>query len=344
MKTNFETIIIGGGQAGLSVGRYLKSLNREFVILEQTQEVGTTWKNRYDSLVLDSFAKYSQLEDFPFKGDGMHQPTKDEVVEYLKSFKEHFDLNINLNTRVIKVEKNNDHFTVETDKGTYISKFVVLATGPFHTPYVPEFADKISPAIHQIHSSEYKNPKMLPPGRTLVVGKGNSGSEITEELSNTGRDVLFSYKGKLKTVQSTHFSQWLAYTVGLAHIPRHTLLGKLILWYTKGKSVGMDTKVFLKSPHIILVGECLGVEDGMVRCETGKIENIANIIWATGYKEDFSVLSVPGFNPHSQKRGVTNVKGLYVLNMRWQYSKSSSHLAGISRDASYIAKYIANNA
>ena len=333
-------IIVGGGQAGLSVGRYLKEFGHPFIILDKNDGIGVSWRNRYDSLVLDSFAKYSQLEDFPFNIDPMRQASKDEVVSYLQSFAKYYDITPHFYTEVLNIEKHNNEFIVKTNKGFYKAKFVVLATGPFQQPLIPKASEYISKEICQIHSNDYKNPSQLKPGSVLVVGRGNSGTEIVEELLESSREVLFSFKGKLKSVKSSFFSQWLAYRLGLAHIPKHTIFGKLILWYTKGKAVGVDIKKLLSSPKIKIIGEFLGVADGGIIFSKGKIRKIANIIWATGYESDFSIVSIPNFNPEIQKRGVTNIRGLFLLNIRWQYSKSSSHLAGVSRDAKYIARYI----
>src|SRR3989338_7990238 len=343
MEKETETIIIGGGRAGLSVARYLKEFNRSFVILEKNKEIGESWKNRYDSLVLDSFAKYSHLESFPFPGDQMRQPQKDDVVFYLKNFAKHFDLKPEFGTKVIKIEKQEETFIIHTNKGIYKSKFLVLATGPFQTPFVPEFAKDIPKEIFQLHSDNYRNPHQLKDGPTVVIGGGNSGAEIAEEIANSGREVLFSYKRKFRSVKSSHFSQWLAYSVGLAHVPQNTLLGKLILWYTKGKAVGIDVKKLLNHPKIKSVGEFIKAENDKIHFSKVIVKNISNIIWATGYRSDFSIISIPDFDPSLQKRGVTNIPGLFVLNIRWQHSKSSSHLAGISRDAKYIAQKIANN-
>ncbi len=331
-----ETVIVGGGQAGLSVGRFLAEYKRPFVILEKNSKIGESWENKYDSLVLDSFAKYSSLEGFPFTGDPMRHAGKDEVVTYLQSFAKNYDIHPQFSTEVLKIEKDRDGFLVHTEKGVYRSKNVVLATGPFQHTHVPFSGKEIPQNIFQIHSKDYRNPAQLKPGRTLVIGGGNSGVEIVEELSSAGREVLFSYKGKLRSVRSTPLSQWLAYR----HVPKDTLLGKIIIWYTKGKSVGMDVKPLLKNKNVTSVGEFREAREGKIICGESEITDISNIIWATGYKSDFSAVSIPGFDPDTQKRGVTNVPGLYVLNIRWQYSKSSSHLAGVSRDAKYIAKDI----
>ena len=333
-----ETIIVGGGQVGLSVGRYLKEQGRQFIILEKNESIGLSWKNRYDSMQLDSFAKYSQLEGFPFPGDPMRHAKKDEVVVYLQSFAKNYNINPQFSTEVSSIEKEKDEFIVKTNRGVYRARFIVLATGPFQKAYIPKSAGNISKDIYQIHSNDYKNPAQLKEGPTLVVGAGNSGTEIVEELLESGRVVFFSYKRKLKRIKSNFFSQWLAYRLGLAHVPRGSLLGKIIIWYTKGKPVGVDVNKLLKNPHLTSVPEFKGEVPKNAK------ENIRNIIWATGYESDFSIISIPDFNPDSQKRGITNISNLFILNIRWQYSKSSSHLAGVSRDAKYIANYIIDKA
>src|SRR3989344_1411944 len=133
-----ETIIVGGGQAGLSVGRYLKEYGRPFLILEKSDSIGSAWAERYDSLVLDSFAKYGQLDGFPFPGDLMRKPTKDEVVAYLQSFAKKYGLSPQFSTEVSKIEKVDGSFLVHTNRGIYRCRFVVLATGPFHKPFLPK--------------------------------------------------------------------------------------------------------------------------------------------------------------------------------------------------------------
>src|SRR3989338_9902928 len=142
-----ETIIIGAGQAGLSVARYLKELGRPFIILEKNEYIGRSWVDRYDSLVLDSFAKYSQLEGFPFWGslwgDPLRHAGKNEVIIYLQSFAKHYNIVPEFSTEVYKIEKNKDIFIVHTNKGTYYGRFVVLATGPFQKPFIPKAAENI---------------------------------------------------------------------------------------------------------------------------------------------------------------------------------------------------------
>ncbi len=343
-ERSFSTILIGAGQAGLSVARYLKEMGKEdFLILDEGPEIGSSWKNRYDSLELDSFAKYSHLEDFHFSGDKRKRPTKDEVADYLALFAQQFGLQPIFNTKVTSISKRNGEFIIGSEKGIlYYAKSVVVATGPFHREFIPALAANIGDSVLEIHSSEYKNPEELPTGSVLVVGGGNSGAEIAEEVALSGRHVYFSYKGKLKSVGSTHLHQWLAYRLGLAHLPKKSVLGSLAVWYTKGKAVGLDIKKLLGNHRIKTVGELVGIKDGTIFCKNLAIplRDIETIIWATGFVDDFSLIEVDEFDPKKVKRGVSNISGLYLINLRWHHSKSSSHLAGVSRDAKYIAQKI----
>lgn len=341
-KVAISTVIVGAGQAGLSVARYLQEAGVSYVVLEKEKEIGTSWKNRYDSLVLDSFAQYSHLEGFPFPGDQKRQPTKDEVAQYLQSFAAKHSIVPIFDTEIFSIEKDPVGFTVTTNKTQYKAQNVVIATGPFNTPFIPPYAANLSGDVQQLHAKNYRRESDIPSGTVLVVGGGNSGSEIAKELVEKGRRILFSYKGKLKSVPSSQFSQWVAYRLGIAHVALDSLLGKLVLWYTKGKAVGMDIGVLLNNKNVISVGELIRIDsDGTVQTSNGPIkEPISAVIWSTGYMSDFSIITIADFDPMVHRRGVTNIPGLYVLNIRWQYSKSSSHLAGISRDAKYIASYI----
>ncbi len=340
-----DTIIIGGGQAGLSTARYFKEMGySDFIILDQNTRPGDSWRERYDSLELDSYARYSHLENFHFDGPQCTRPNKDDIADYLARFAKHFSIDPVFNTKVVHITKEADIFTITTiDQKTYTANNIVIATGPFHSPHIPFVSKNISDSIHQIHSSEYKNPKQLKPGTVLIIGGGNSGAEFAEEVADSGRQVYFSFRRKLRSVGSTELHQWLAYVIGIAHLPKRSLVGSLALWYTRGKAVGLNLKNILTHPRITPVGEFLEVKDNSIICKQKEIPfaDISTIVWATGFRDDFSLVHIPGFDKDSVTRGVSNIPGLYFLNLRWHHSKSSSHLAGVSRDAKYIAKKIA---
>jgi putative flavoprotein involved in K+ transport len=171
----FETVIIGGGQAGLSVGYQLAKRGRQFVILEANGRIGDSWRKRWDSLRLFTPARYNGLERFPFPADGWSFPTKDEMADYLEAYAARFELPVRTGVRVEKLYRDDDRFVVETQADIFQAENVVVAMADFQRPRVPEFAKELNPDIVQLHSYEYRNPSQLHDGGVLIVGTGNSG-------------------------------------------------------------------------------------------------------------------------------------------------------------------------
>ena len=178
-----DFIIIGGGQAGLSMGYQLKKLDLSFLILDKEKEVGASWLNRWNSLRLFTPTEFNHLEGLAFPAPKGHYPSKYEVADYFKRYKEKFQLPVQLNTLVNKVDKNNGVFAVFTDDDTLFARNIIVATGPFHLPYTPSFARHLKADILQVHSNYYNDPYQLQEGNTLVVGGGDSGFQILEELT-----------------------------------------------------------------------------------------------------------------------------------------------------------------
>ena len=182
-----DTVIIGGGQAGLALGYHLTQQSREFVILDANPRVGDAWRNRWDSLRLFTPAKYDGLPGMPFPGDPLAFPTKDELADYLEDYARHFDLPVRSGIRVDRLERAGDRYAVAAGEQHWLADNVVVATGGCQSPRTPAFADQLSAEIVQLHSSSYRTPEQLQPGDVLVVGLGNSGAEIALELSRTHR-------------------------------------------------------------------------------------------------------------------------------------------------------------
>ena len=175
MKTVYDTIIIGGGQAGLAVGYHLTRQGRDFVILEAHEQIGESWRRRWDSLKLFTPAKFSSLPGMAFPADPLHYPTKDEMADYLQSYVRRFNLPVQLGSGVKRLSREGENFIVTNGDQQLSSKQVVVATGGYHSPRVPTFAKDLDPLIHQIHSKDYQNPAQLPIADTLVVGRRQFG-------------------------------------------------------------------------------------------------------------------------------------------------------------------------
>jgi putative flavoprotein involved in K+ transport len=188
---HFETIVIGGGQAGLSLGYYLKKLGRPFVILDANERIGGSWRTRtWDSLRLFTPARYDGLPGWPFPAPGWSYPTARDTADYLEAYADRFELPVRTRTRVDRVTKVDGRYVVECGEQRLTADCVVSATGFYGTPVVPAFAPELDPRIVQMHSSEYRDPSQLRPGGVLLVGAGNSGADIAMEVSKTHRTWL----------------------------------------------------------------------------------------------------------------------------------------------------------
>ena len=183
----YDAVVVGGGQAGLAVGQQLAARDVDFVILDAERRVGDAWRRRWDSLRLFTPAAYSGLPGMGFPAPAGHLPDKDEAADYLARYAERFDLPVRLGTRAESLGWNGERYVVRANGVHYEAANVVVATGPFQRPRVPEVAARLSPAIHQLHSSQYRSPFDLPDGPALVVGAGNSGAQIALELARSRR-------------------------------------------------------------------------------------------------------------------------------------------------------------
>jgi putative flavoprotein involved in K+ transport len=191
LRNSHEVIVVGGGQAGLALGYHLANRGTDFTILEAASEPAAAWRERWDSLKLFTSARYDGLPGMDFPGDPERYPTRDEVADYLTDYARRFDLPVELNSRVEAVRRQGDRFVVELEDRTYEAQQVVIATGPFQTPLVPQLAQDLGDGVVQMHSTAYRSPESVPEGRVLVVGGGNTGFQIAEELS-ASREVHLS--------------------------------------------------------------------------------------------------------------------------------------------------------
>jgi len=341
----FETIVIGAGQAGLSVGYYLKQLNQNFLILDKGREVGESWNNRYDSLVLFTPRMYDSLPGLLLEGDPQGFPTKTEIVSYLKQYADKFNLPIKLQTEVVSVQHRENVFHIETNQGSFQSKNLVIATGAFHTPRIPSFSNKLSKDINQLHSTQYQNPSQLIEGNVLIVGGGNSGAQIAVEVSKE-KETYLAVSNKLSflpIVINKKSIFWWFDKLGLLKASTNSLVGKAI--QKKGDPIfGYELKDAIEKKEVFLKQR---VTDGVNKQITFKDLTrlkVDNIIWATGFDSIYPWLNVKEvFNEGGKiihHRGITNVNGLYFIGLPWQYRRGSAILQGVGFDAKYIVEHL----
>lgn len=341
----YDTIVIGAGQAGISIGYYLKQTDQKLIILDKSQGVGESWKERYDSLVLFTTRMYSSLPGMHLEGEKNGFPSKDEIVAYLKKYVERFDIPIQLQTDVISVLKSKNYFLIKTNQGEYQSKNLVIATGPFHTPNIPSISKGLADNINQLHSSQYKNSKQLVHGNVLVVGGGNSGAQIAVELSKE-RVTYLACSNKLVYLPLMIGKRsifWWFDKLGVLHASHTSILGKFI--QKKDDPIfRYELKHAIKQREIMLKTRVVaGKQNEIIFKDSSSLE-VNNIIWATGFRNPLKWINIKGvLNKEGRiihHRGVSPVEGLYFIGLPWQHRRGSALLQGVGNDAEYIVKQI----
>jgi putative flavoprotein involved in K+ transport len=342
MSEHHDVIVIGGGQAGLALGYHLARQGRRFAILDAGEVPAAVWRSRWDSLTLFTSARYDGLPGRPFPGDPAHYPTRDEVVEYLTDYARDFKLPVELNSRVRAVTIRERGYLVETDQRAYDADQVVIATGPFQTPRVPPIANGLAAEVHQLHSADYRRPDDIPAGPVLVVGGGNTGFQIADELAATN-EVHLAIGSRQSPLPQRIFGRDL-FTI----LTATGLMGKSV--DTKlGRRLSSRDALIGSSPRAIgkrgvhVRPRATGATGSTVTFADDTTLDPRTVIWATGFGVDYSFIDAPVFNPDGtvmHTRGVTAAPGLYFLGMPWQYTRGSALLGFVKDDAQHIADQI----
>jgi putative flavoprotein involved in K+ transport len=347
-----ETIVIGGGQAGLTAGYYLTRRGRTCLILDANERIGDAWRKRWDSLRLFTPALFSRLPGLPLPVPARSFPTKDEMADYLESYAERFELSVRNGVTVDRLSKAGGRFVVSAGESRFEAEHVIVATGAHRIPKVPAFASELDPRIVQLHSGEYLNPSQLQEGDVLLVGAGNSGAELSVELARGRRCVLAGPKVGEIPVRHGTLPGRLGFRVfrflGHRVVKTDNPIGRKL-----GAKLGSkpDPLIRTRSKDILAagverVGHVVGVDGGRPVLEDGRVLDVANVVWCTGFGMDFGWIDLPVFDEAGHPRHVRGVvesePGLYFLGLVFLYSFSSDVLPGRGRDAAYIAKHIAS--
>jgi putative flavoprotein involved in K+ transport len=343
-EATFDVVVIGAGQAGLAMGYFLKRQGRKFVILEGADSIGSAWHERWESLKLFTPRRYSGLPALPFPGDPEGYPDRDEVIAYLERYAETFELPIELSSPVRRLTRENGQFVLEVDGRRIIAEQVVVATGPFQKAFIPEPASRLEPDVFQAHSTGYRKPSDVPEGTVLVVGGGNTGFQIAEELSSTRR--VFLAIGSRQTplpqrLLGRDLFWWLT-TTRLFNTTVESRLGRKLR--TRETLIGSSPRKLQRRYGVELKPRVVDVEGRTVRFEDGSELEVDGVIWATGYRPDYSWVDVPVFDADRHlrhRRGVTDVPGLYFLGLTWQHTRGSALIGWVKDDAEFIADQIA---
>ena len=342
----YELVIIGAGQAGLAAGYWLARHDIDFVILDANARVGDSWRQRWDSLQLFTPAKYSALPGLAIPGDPYRLPNRDDMADYLEWYARVHDLPIRNGVKVSRVTRVDGLYRIETDGNTFEADNVIVATGPFQTPSIPAVSSRLSGEIVQLHSSGYRNPSQLPDGPALVVGAANSGAQIAMELAKS-RPVYLAGRsvGSMpRRVLGRDLFDWLYATV--MRPGADSILGRRIRSRVLGSTdalIGMSERDIVRA-GVTRVDRIEGARDGMPLVAGGEALDVRSIVWATGFRPDFTWIDLPilddrGFPIH--ERGVAlGQAGLFFVGLRFQYRLNSSLVGGVGADAEYVARAV----
>jgi putative flavoprotein involved in K+ transport len=347
-----DTLIVGAGQAGLSVGYHLARRGLNFVIVEANERIGDSWRNRWDSLRLFTPARYDGLPGARYPAPGWSFPTKDEIADFIEGYARRFDLPVRTGVTVDRLSSEDGRYVIASGDNRFEASNVVVASGAFRVPRIPAFAGDLDPVIMQLHSGEYRNPSQLRPGEVLVVGAGNSGAEIALEVSRAGHRTWLSGRD---------VGQEAPFRIGsppdrLLTPPVWFMLSRVLTTKTRAgrklreKALAGGTPLVRVKPKdlaaagIERVPRAAGTRDGCAVLDDGRVVHAANVIWCTGFRPDYRWLDLPGFDKNAAPvhvRGVpASQPGLYLIGEFFQHSLTSSLIGGVGRDAEHIAKHI----
>lgn len=347
-RERFDTIVVGGGNAGLAAGYYLRQRGADFVILDGGERVGDSWRRRWDSLRLFTTARYSALPGMRLPIPPSAQATKDDMADYLEAYVERMDLPVRTGVRVDRLERRNGRFLLTAGEHELEAANVIVATGSNRDPLTPSFSRDLDPSIRQLHSSEYRNPSQLRDGGVLVVGAGNSGADIAIELVNDRTTWLSGPDtGHIPFDVDRWFARHVAFHlvrfVGVHVLTIRTPIGRRVrASEKKGDPLVRVKPRWLEAAGAERVPRTVGAVEGRPQLEDGRVLDVQNVVWCTGFRKDLSWIHLPIFDERGEVRHEIGVAvdepGLAFVGLPFQYSFASEVLPGMNRDARHVVQ------
>ena len=346
-----ETLVIGGGQAGLAMGYQLSRRDLPYKIVDANHRIGDAWRNRWDSFRLFTPNRFNHLPGMPFPGYHWGFPSKNEWADYLESYARRFGLQVETGIRVERLTREGDHFVAIAGDRRFDADNVVVAMSSWQRPRVPDFASELDPRVVQLHVAEYKNPGQLQEGDVLVVGAGNSGAEIAIEVARTHKVLLSgpstgAIPFRPESVAARVLMPFIGRIIFHRVLTTGTPIGRKVRpkWISTGQPLIRVKPKDLAAAGVERVPRVTGVEDGLLQLEDGRSVDAANVIWCTGFQPGFSFVDLPVLGPQEpiHERGIVETEpGLFFIGLKFLYSVSSEQIHGVGRDADRIARRIA---
>ena len=344
-----DVVVIGGGQAGLATGYHLRRRGVRFVILEAHDRLGESWRRRWDTLMVFTPARNNGLPGMAFPGPGHRHATKDEIADYMEAYARRMELPVRTGVHVDSLEAAGDGgFVICAGSDRYEADRVVVATGAFGEPRIPDFASELRADITQLHAIAYRNPAQLAPGAVLVVGASNSGAEIAHNAASAGRqtwlsgrdtgEMPFDINGRVARAADRLFWPMIHHVLTV-----RTPMGRKVrpALQQHGGPLERIRKAELEAAGVRRVLErTVGVTDGLPRLEGGQVLDVQTVVWATGFRHDYPWIRLPVVGPDGwpvHDRGMSPAApGLAFVGLPFQFAATSSLIGGVGRDAAYV--------
>lgn len=342
-----DVLVIGAGQAGLGAAYWLQRSTDLRVLVVDSRPVGQSWLDRWDSLQLFTPRHFSALPGLSFPAGPTRSPSRQEMADYLRSYVAHFDLPVRTGVRVERLSRDGGGFLAQTSDGPVRARQVVVASGPFHLPYVPDAGRELGPAVVQRHSYDYCRPSDLPPGEVLVVGGGNSAAQLALELSST-HQVTVASPGPLWFLREDILGismYWWTLLTGVLNARSTAWISRYVM--RRGDSiVGTQLRTLIRAGRVrLLPSRVVAGHGDRVELEDGTILPVSTVLWCTGFRPDTGWLDLPGaVAPDGSPvhvAGASPVAGLHWMGLPWQTRLNSSIIDGVDRDARRTVRSIA---
>ncbi|RXZ68311.1 flavin-containing monooxygenase [Agromyces albus] len=351
LTTTLDTAVVGAGAAGLLVGKRLADRGIRFELFDDHARVGDSWRERYRSLRLFTPRPFLSLPGLRPDVGRFGYPTATELADYFERYVQHFHLPVRLSTRVVELTRlAGGRFRLELDSGgEVVADHVIVTAGAHRIPVAPAFAAELDPSIRQLHSMDYRGPEQLADGPVLVVGAGNSGTDVALEASRNGHAVTLA--GRHPGHVPVDIDKPIGNLVSGIFV---RFLLRTTIDTAKGRAAraeGLDHGVMLvrnkpadlERAGVVRVVRIDRVEAGRPVLADGTVIDAATVIWCTGSRPDLSWIAIDGVTdaaglPIEHRGMASGCPGLAFVGMPFQYSVVSETLMGMGRDAEFVVE------